>query len=329
MQDSHTVTQHLLAVGAQPINLTYCSCASDRPLNSPFSQAFEGRLRPLFLIKRDALAPNQHSTAATPNRATMPGPIVHNETTATNLGGFVTILANLTRRAYALEEPPEYVVYQGPMSGEDRQFWATVHIYGRSLAPERPYRFTGRTTSFEPQAIQLAAREAIVHLRHLSPRVNCRSFHYYPRREGYGRPPQVANGDHETDPALLHLVRYVSALEGLFDQIAARGELVRRASARREDEPDADNPVVLFGQPIESLRSAPAIDQGTLVSPEVLRRLLGTRSNGIVANNPRDGHHHYPDPAVPPPSPTNPGSETHGEASSSTRHARLDVNEVD
>ena len=45
----------------------------------------------------------------------MPGPVVHNETTATNLGGFVTILANLTRRAYALEEPPEYVVYQGPM----------------------------------------------------------------------------------------------------------------------------------------------------------------------------------------------------------------------
>ena len=34
----------------------------------------------------------------------MPGPVVHNETTATNLGGFVTILANLTRRAYALEE---------------------------------------------------------------------------------------------------------------------------------------------------------------------------------------------------------------------------------
>ena len=87
----------------------------------------------------------------------MPGPIVHNETTATNLGDFVTVLANLTRRAYALEEPPEYVVYQGPMSGEDRQFWATVHIYGRGIAPERPYRFTGRTTSFEPQAMQLAA----------------------------------------------------------------------------------------------------------------------------------------------------------------------------
>ena len=34
----------------------------------------------------------------------MPGPVVHNETTATNLGGFVTILANLTRRAYVLEE---------------------------------------------------------------------------------------------------------------------------------------------------------------------------------------------------------------------------------
>ena len=50
------------------------------------------------------LAPNQHNTASTPNRATIPGPVVHNETTATSLGGFVTILANLTRRAYVLEE---------------------------------------------------------------------------------------------------------------------------------------------------------------------------------------------------------------------------------
>ena len=103
----------------------------------------------------------------------------------------MTILANLTRRAYALEEPPEYVVYQGPMSGEDRQFWATVHIYGRGLAPESPYRVTGRTTSFEPQAIQLAAREAIVHLRHLSPRVNCRSFHYYPDVKGMVDHPKL------------------------------------------------------------------------------------------------------------------------------------------
>ena len=147
----------------------------------------------------------------------MPRPIVHNETTSTNLGGVVTVLANLTHRAFALEEPPEYVVYQGSMSGESHQFWATVHIYGRGLSPERPYRFTGRTTSFEPQAIQLAAREAVVQLRHLSPRVNCRLFYYYPNRDGYGRPPQVPNGVHETDPALLHLVCYVSALEELFD----------------------------------------------------------------------------------------------------------------
>ena len=129
-------------------------------------------------------------------------------------------------------------------------------------------------------------------------------------------------------------MRYVGALEELFDQItldliAARGELIRRAPARREDEPDADNPVVLFGQPIEPLRTSPAIGQNALVSPEVLRRLLGTRSNGIVANNPRDGHHRYPDPAAPQPHPANPDGETRGEASTSTRHARLDINEVD
>ena len=129
-------------------------------------------------------------------------------------------------------------------------------------------------------------------------------------------------------------MRYVSALEELFDQItldliAARGELVRRAPARGENEPDADNLVVLFGHPIESLRSAPVIDQGALMTPEVLRRLLGTRSNGTMANNPRDGHHRYPEPAAPQPTPANSDGETRGEASTSTRHARLDVNEVD
>ena len=132
----------------------------------------------------------------------------------------------------------------------------------------------------------------------------------------------------------MHLARYVSALEQLFEQItldlvAARGELIRRAPARGEHEANADNPVVLFGQPIESLRSAPVIDQNTLMTPEVLRRLLGTRSNGIVANNPRDGHHRYPDPAAPQPPPSNPDGENRGEASTSTRHARLDMNEVD
>ena len=119
-------------------------------------------------------------------------------------------------------------------------------------------------------------------------------------------------------------MRYVSALEELFGQItldliAARGELVRRAPARREDEPDADNPVVLFGQPIESLRTTPAIDQNTLMSLEVLRRLLGTHSNGVVPNNPRDGHHRYPDLAATQPHPANPDGETRGEASTSTR----------
>ena len=78
---------------------------------------------------------------------------------------------------------------------------------------------------------------------------------------------------------------------------------------------------MLFGQPIESLRTAPAIDQNALVSLEVLRRLFGTRSNGIVANNPRDGHHRYPDPAAPQPPPANPDGEIYGEASTSTRQA--------
>ncbi|KAE8799445.1 hypothetical protein D1007_25213 [Hordeum vulgare] len=118
-----------------------------------------------------------------------------------------------------MEEPPEYVVYQERTSGDIRHFWSMVHIYGRSITQERPHRFTGRSTSYEPEAIQLAVREAIVQLRHVSSGVNCCSFYYYPSREGYGRPIQVTSGDHETDPALLHLVRYVRAQEALYDQV--------------------------------------------------------------------------------------------------------------
>src|SRR3989337_3764994 len=162
------------------------------------------------LAYKRRLAPTQHITATLLVRyptTKMPGPIVHNETTAAELEGFVAILANLTRRALGIKEPPEYVMYQEHASDAIHHFWATVHIYGGA---ERPYRFTGRTTSDETQAIQLAAREAVIHLRHLSPRVNIRPFYYYPSREGYGSPTQVANGDHESDPALVHLVRYLT-----------------------------------------------------------------------------------------------------------------------
>ena len=103
MQDSHIVTSTLLAVGAQPISLARRSCASDRHLKCLIRKRAKEDSVPFF-YKKGTLAPNQHSTASTPNRATIPGPVVHNETTTTDLGGFVTILANLTRRAYALEE---------------------------------------------------------------------------------------------------------------------------------------------------------------------------------------------------------------------------------
>ncbi|KAE8781698.1 hypothetical protein D1007_45032 [Hordeum vulgare] len=137
----------------------------------------------------------------------MPGPIIHNETTSADQGGFVAILANLTRHAFSMEEPPEYVVYQEHTSDTIHHFRATVQIYGRSVTQEHPHRFIGKKTSYEPKAIQQAAREATVQLWHLSLGVNCRSFYYYPIREGYGRTLHVTSGEHETDPALLHVVR--------------------------------------------------------------------------------------------------------------------------
>ena len=265
----------------------------------------------------------------------MPGPIVRNETTASELGDFIAILANLTRRAFGIDKPLEYVVYQEHTSDAIHHFWATVHIYGRGTTSERPYRFTGRTTSDEPQAIQLAAREGIVHLRHLSPRVNTRPFFYYPSREGYGSPTQVANVDHESDPALVHLVRYLRAQEALFDQvtndlIATRRTLALLTPVRSEAATDTDTPIMLLGRPVEPPRSAPVIYPGNaFASPGELRRLLETYSNGIVTTRPHEGHHRYPSTIAPHPTPNNSDTEAHGEASTSARHARLDVNEVD
>ncbi|KAE8803673.1 hypothetical protein D1007_20445 [Hordeum vulgare] len=231
-----------------------------------------------------------------------------------------------------MEELPKYVVYQERTSGDIHHLWATVHIYGTSVTRECPHRFTGRSTSYEPEAIQLAAQEAIVQLRHLSPGVNCRSFYYYHSREGYGRPIQAASGDHETDPALLHLVRYLRAQEALYDQatldlVASRVEMARLR--RREAEPEARKPVVLFARPTELQRSIPAADPSHAhISPEELHRILGISSNRTIATTPRNGHSRYPDLVAPPPSPSNrdvvvPANST------STRPAQLNVNEVD
>ncbi|KAE8776838.1 hypothetical protein D1007_50460 [Hordeum vulgare] len=264
----------------------------------------------------------------------MPAHIVHNETTVADQGGFVAILANLTRHAFAMEEPPEYVVYQECMSDAICHFWATIHIYSRSVTQERPHRFTGRTTSYEPEAIPLAAREAILQLRHLSPGVNCRSFYYYPSREGYGRPIQLASGDHEIDPALLHLVRYLRVQEALYaqfalDLLAAREELARLDPRRREVEPGAINPLVLFGRPIELQRSVPVADSNhASISHEELRRILGISSNGTVATAPRNGHHRYPNLVAPPSSPSNCDAVVPANTMS-PRPSHLDINEVD
>ena len=65
------------------------------------------------------------------------------------------------------------------------------------------------------------------------------------------------------------------------------------------------------------------------MTPEVLRRLWGAHSNGIVANNPHDGHHRCPEPAAPQPSPAVSDGVNRGETSASAKQALLDMNEVD
>ena len=134
---------------------------------------------------------------------------------------------------------------------------------------------------------------------------------------------------------MVHLVRYLRAQEALFDQvnldlIATRRMLAHLTPVRSEAATATDTPIVLLGRPVEPPSSAPVIYPGSaFASPEELRRLLETHSNGTVTSTPREGHHRYPSPVAPHPTPVNSDTEAHGEASTSTRHAQLDVNEVD
>ncbi|KAE8780469.1 hypothetical protein D1007_46393 [Hordeum vulgare] len=151
---------------------------------------------------------------------------------------------------------------------------------------------------------------------------------------GYGRLLQFASGDHETDPSLLHLVRYMRAQEALYEQvtldlIAARGEMARLDPRRIEVEPDASNPVVLFGRPIELLTSSPASELNHApISHEELCRIVGISSNRTVSSAPRNGHHRYPS-LVAAPSSSSIRDAVVLANSMSARLAHLDVNEVD
>ena len=134
---------------------------------------------------------------------------------------------------------------------------------------------------------------------------------------------------------MVHLVRYLRAQEALFDQvnldlIETRRTLALLTPVRREATTATNTPVVLLGRPVEPPSSAPVIYPGSaFASPEELRRLLETHSNGTVILTPREGHRRYPSPVAPLPTPVNSDTEAHRETSTSTGRARLHVNQVD
>ncbi|KAE8780640.1 hypothetical protein D1007_46185 [Hordeum vulgare] len=142
------------------------------------------------------------------------------------------------------------------------------------------------------------------------------------------------NGDHETDPALLHLVCYLRAQEAPYGQVtldllADHEELAHLDPRRIEVEPDASNPVVLFGRPIELTRFVIAAQLNHApIFPKELHRILGISSNGTVATTPQNGYHRYPNLVVPPPSPSNRDAMVPANPMSA-RPVHLDLNEVD
>ncbi|KAE8793029.1 hypothetical protein D1007_32344 [Hordeum vulgare] len=191
----------------------------------------------------------------------MHGRTLCNKTTMYEPGDFETILADLSRQVFGIEESRVYVVHKEPMSDAIRHFSASVHIYGESPSLECTYHLSGRAATNEAQARQLAARQAIVQLRHFSPWMNSRPFCYYPSREGYGSQTQVASEDFELDPALVLIVHYLKVREALIDQITSefvmnRTPTARRTTASHEAATASSNQPILVGRPIGSL-SAP------------------------------------------------------------------------
>uniref|UniRef100_A0A8I6X1L1 Uncharacterized protein n=1 Tax=Hordeum vulgare subsp. vulgare TaxID=112509 RepID=A0A8I6X1L1_HORVV len=229
----------------------------------------------------------------------MPGRIPCNETPVSEPGDFVVILADLSRQVFGIEEPPVYVVHEEPTSEAIRYFWASVHTYGGNPSLECPHHFTGRAATNEAQARQLAAREAIVQMRHPSPCMNSRLFFYYPSREDYGSLTRVANGDLEGDPTLVQVVRYLRAQEALVDLITSNLIMSRMPTARRtptsyEATAASNNQHVFFGRHVGPLRFAPPA-----MTPAELHHSLDAFYSEAMPRARRPRRHRHRNPAAP------------------------------
>ena len=141
---------------------------------------------------------------------------IYEETTAVGVE-FPDILWNVAHLVLGATQRPEYVVYSEPISTTLRSYWADVHIYQDGAISGVSLDFAGRSMPTPALAIQLAAWEALACLRHRIPAVGeRRAFRFYPSRRILGGETTFASTQEEQDVAVIHLVKYIAALNTLF-----------------------------------------------------------------------------------------------------------------
>ena len=158
----------------------------------------------------------------------MPCSTLVDETTAAELFGFISILWVVAQRALGATQRPEYDVYQEESTGRVSVYWAKVHVYQGGRAGQIvSHRYTGKPMPTPSLAIQIAAWEAIVCLRHSDPGMDCRAFRYYPNGTTAAE-AVFACPLHERDVAVVHLTQYLAAQHEMILQLSESLTMSRR-----------------------------------------------------------------------------------------------------
>ena len=149
---------------------------------------------------------------------TFKAPKFYTRTSAVNHTGFPPLLTEMLTKAFGCKASPDYLVFQSSPVPHLHRFDARVCI---SLAADgQPLVFQGRAMPTSDLAIQAAAVEAMLHLRTRYPHMAARhDFCFYPIVTEVGmQPSPTSQGD---DPAIAHLVQYITAQGMMISQMLA------------------------------------------------------------------------------------------------------------
>ena len=121
--------------------------------------------------------------------------------------GFSRLLSVIVKIVIGQRVRTEYTFYRHKISDSLTMHQASVHFIGGQPELHR-LRFFGRAMPTERQAIQMAAREAIAHLRDTLPAMKTRPYYYLPCHVPYTSHYAFACPIGEEDDALGMLVQY-------------------------------------------------------------------------------------------------------------------------